>query len=79
MRRGGSIPVGLFASLMGAATITHWDKFIHTNVASWLWVALYSTTPFLVFAVSFLDRREQSPRTADDLLISQHLIMIAAI
>jgi hypothetical protein len=66
---GGFIPVGLFASLMGVATITHWDKFIHTNVAFWLWAALYFTTPFLVFAMWFLNRREQSARTADDLLL----------
>ena len=58
---GGFIPVGLFASLMGVATITHWDKFIHTNVAFWLWAALYFTTPFLVFAMWLLNRREQSP------------------
>src|SRR6478609_6620179 len=57
---GGFIPVGLFASLMGVATITHWDKFIHTNVAFWLWAALYFTTPFLVFAVWLLNRRQRS-------------------
>ncbi len=68
---GGFIPVGLFASLMGVATITHWDKFIHTNIAFWLWAGLYFTTPFLVFAVWFVNRRERSARTADDLLISQ--------
>ncbi len=66
---GGFIPVGLFASLMGVATITHWNRFIHTNVAFWLWAALYFTTPFLVFAMWFLNRREQSARTADDLLL----------
>jgi len=43
---GGFIPVALFASLMGIATITHWDKFIHTNVAFWLWATLYFTTPY---------------------------------
>ena len=45
---------------MGIATIAHWDKFIHANVAFWLWSALYFTTPFLVFAVWLLNRREQS-------------------
>src|SRR6185312_13580995 len=48
---GGFVPVGLFASLMGIATIAHWDRFIHTNLAFWLWSALYFTTPILVFAV----------------------------
>jgi hypothetical protein len=68
---GGFIPVGLFAAMMGLATIMHWDKFIHSNVAFWLWAALYFTTPFLVFVVWFLNRRERSPVTADDLLLPQ--------
>ena len=76
---GGFIPVGLFASLMGVATITHWDKFIHTNIAFWLWAALYFTTPFLVFAVWFLNRREQSARTPDELLISQHIAVLIGV
>ncbi len=67
---GGFIPVGTFASLMGIATILHWDRFIHTNVAFWLWVALYFTTPFLVFAVFLRNRREFVTADTDDLLIS---------
>ena len=76
---GGFIPVGLFASLMGVATITHWDKFIHTNVAFWLWAALYFTTPFLVFAMWFLNRREQSATTADDLLLSRSTALLIGV
>jgi len=76
---GGFIPVGLFASLMGVATITHWDKFIHTNVAFWLWAALYFTTPFLVFAMWLLNRREQSATTADDLLLSQSTALLIGV
>ena len=66
---GGFIPVGTFATLMGVATILHWDKFIHTNVAFWLWAALYFTTPFLVFAVWWRNRREQPATTASDVLV----------
>jgi hypothetical protein len=73
---GGFIPVGLFASLMGIATITHWDKFIHTNVAFWLWAALYFTTPFLVFVMWSLNRRQQSARTADDVLIPHGIALL---
>ena len=76
---GGFIPVGVFASLMGVATITHWDKFIHTNVAFWLWVAPYFTTPFLVFAMWFLNRREQSARTVDDLLLPQSTALLIGV
>ena len=67
---GGFIPVALFASLMGIATITHWDKFIHTNVAFWLWATLYFTTPVLVIAIWLLNRRQRSEPSAGDLLLS---------
>jgi hypothetical protein len=67
----GFVSVGSFATLMGIATILHWNKFIHTNVAFWLWAGLYFTTPFLVFAVWYLNQRERSETTADDLLISE--------
>jgi len=66
---GGFLSVGLFASLMGIATILHWSVFIHTNVAFWLWAGLYFTTPFLVFAVWWRNRREEPPTAADDLLV----------
>ncbi|MDQ6616733.1 MAG: hypothetical protein M3083_18805 [Actinomycetota bacterium] len=67
---GGFISVGLFASLMGIATIVHWNKFIHSNLAFWLWAGLYFTTPFLVFGVWLLNRREESEATPDDLVMS---------
>ncbi len=46
---GGFPPVATFAALMGIATILHWDRLMHGNLAFWLWVALYLTTPFVVF------------------------------
>jgi hypothetical protein len=55
---GGFVPVGTFATLMGVTTILHWDRFLHHNVAFWLWVALYFTTPVLVFAVFVRNQRE---------------------
>ena len=67
---GGFPSVGTFASLMGIATILHWDRFIHTNVAFWLWVALYFTTPLLVFAVFFRNQREYRPGTDSDVTVS---------
>jgi hypothetical protein len=66
---GGFLSVGLFASVMGIATILHWSLFIHTNVAFWLWAGLYFTTPFLVFAVWWRNRREQPPSATGDLLV----------
>lgn len=66
----GFISVGLFATLMGIATIVHWNKFVHSNVAFWLWAGLYLTTPFLVWAAWFANQREQLEPTPDDLLLS---------
>lgn len=76
---GGFISVGLFATLMGIATIVHWNKFIHSNVAFWLWAGLYFTTPFLVFGVWFLNRREESVKAADDLLLSAGTALIIGV
>jgi hypothetical protein len=55
---GGFVPVGTFATLMGVTTILHWHKFLHGNVAFWLWVGLYFSTPLLVFAVFVRNQRE---------------------
>jgi drug/metabolite transporter (DMT)-like permease len=40
--------VALFATLLGVATVVHWEKFSHGHVAFWLWAGLYLTAPFLV-------------------------------
>jgi hypothetical protein len=68
---GGFIAVGLFATMMGVATIIHWDRFIHTNVSFWLWDGLYFTTPLLVLAVWFANQREHVATTAADLLLPE--------
>lgn len=67
---GGFLSVGLFATLMGITTIIHWKKFIHGNVAFWLWAGLYFTTPFLVFGVLLANRRWRRPEGEADLTIS---------
>lgn len=66
---GGFPPVATFAALMGIATILHWDRFIHSNVAFWLWVALYVTTPFIVFGVFVRNRSEYVAATGTELVI----------
>jgi hypothetical protein len=65
---GGFLPVGTFASLMGITTILHWNKFVHDRLAFWLWVGLYFTTPFFVFAVFVVNQR-RSNRSADGELL----------
>jgi len=67
--KGGFVPVGVFATLMGIATVLHWSRFDHHHVAFWLWVLLYFTTPFLIFWVWLRNRRHDLPASpTDDLL-----------
>jgi hypothetical protein len=77
--KGGFIPVGTFATLMGVATIAHWDKFQHTHVAFWLWAGLYFTTPILVFWVYFANRKHDAPATDADLMLSVGVSQIIAV
>ena len=59
--KGGFVPVGTFAILLGIATVIHWGKFHHRHVAFWLWAGLYFTTPFLVGFVYLRNRRHDAP------------------
>ena len=66
----GFLPVTTFATLMGILTILHWDRFNHSSVAFWTWVVLYFTTPFLVPAVWWRNRRtDPGTPEARDLLV----------
>jgi hypothetical protein len=67
--KSGFVAVGTFASLMGVATILHWDRFNHDHVAFWLWGGLYFTTPFLVWGVWAANRRRDSEVGPDDLML----------
>jgi hypothetical protein len=77
--KGGFVPVGTFATLMGVATILHWGKFTHSHVAFWLWAGLYFTTPFLVFAVWWANRRRDAPPTTGELLIPLRVSRVIAV
>ncbi|GAC1657821.1 MAG: hypothetical protein NVS4B7_03900 [Ktedonobacteraceae bacterium] len=56
----GFLPVTTFATLMGIATILHWNRFSHSHIAFYAWVALYFTTPFIVFLL-WLRNRSTDP------------------
>ncbi len=68
----GFLPVTAFATLLGIATILHWDRFNHSHISFFTWAALYFTTPFLVVAV-WLRNRTTDPGTAEphEVLIPQ--------
>jgi hypothetical protein len=76
--KGGFVPVGTFATLMGVATILHWDKFSHGHVAFWLWAGLYFTTPFLIFWVYWANRRHDVPAAGADLLLPAGVARVIA-
>ncbi|MGH9246037.1 MAG: hypothetical protein ACRD29_17300 [Acidimicrobiales bacterium] len=57
--RAGFPAVALFASLLGLATILHWDRFHHGHVAFVAWTMLYFTTPFLVMAAFVVNDRDR--------------------
>jgi hypothetical protein len=62
----GFLSVALFASLLGVATVVHWDKFNHRHVAFWLWTALYFAAPFLVIGAWVTNNRVATPPTEDE-------------
>jgi hypothetical protein len=76
---GGFLPVGSFATLMGIATILHWNKFLHGNVAFWLWAGLYFTTPILVFAVFAHNHKEYSAATEPEPQLSGPAVAVIAV
>ena len=53
----GFVAVTLFASLLGVATVLHWDRFNHRHPAFWVWSALYFTAPLLVLTAWLTNRR----------------------
>ena len=63
----GFLPVTTFATLMGIATILHWDRFNHGSLSFFAWVGLYFTTPFLVFLLWLRNRSaDPGPGTSHD-------------
>jgi hypothetical protein len=58
----GFLPVISFASLLGIATLLHWDRFNHTHISFFAWAGLYFTTPFIVSLVWWQNRRQDPIR-----------------
>ena len=67
--KAGFVAVGTFASLMGVATVVHWDRFNHDHVAFWLWAGLYFTTPILVWSVWAANRRRGTAAQPGDVVL----------
>jgi hypothetical protein len=63
--RAGFVSVALFASLLGVATIEHWDTSSPGTPAFWLWAGLYFAAPLLVVA-AWLANQRYAARPAPD-------------
>jgi len=59
--RLGLLPVALFATMLGVATILHWDKFNHSQFEFWLWVVLYWALPFVLVWAWLRNERHARP------------------
>ena len=53
----GFLPVTSFTIFMAIASFNHLDRFIQENVAFWIWMGLYVTTPILVPLAWIVNRR----------------------
>jgi hypothetical protein len=65
----GFLAVTAFSSLLGVATLLHWDLFAHDHLAFWLWAGLYFTAPFLVIGAWLRNRRYAAPPASGDVLL----------
>jgi hypothetical protein len=77
----GFWPVATFASLLGVATVLHWDRFSHAHVAFWTWAALYFVAPPLVLAARLSNRRRDPrvPEPGDPAIPAEARLLIGAV
>jgi hypothetical protein len=79
--RWGFPAVLLFAVLLAAATLLHWDRFHHGYLSFFVWITLYIVTPFLVLAAMVVNRNEdpRAPEARDVALPAWVRILLALI
>lgn len=76
----GFLPVTTFATLMGIATILHWDRFNHGYISFFAWVGLYFTTPFIVFLLWLRNRStDPGPDASPDLSVPRSVRLVIGI
>ncbi|PKN92183.1 MAG: hypothetical protein CVU44_16255 [Chloroflexi bacterium HGW-Chloroflexi-6] len=77
----GFLPVTAFASLLGIATILHWDRFNHGHISFIAWAGLYFTAPFIVLAVWLRNRNQDTEKldTQDSVIPRQVRLIMGAI
>jgi len=76
----GFLPVTTFATLMGIATILHWDRFNHNYISFFAWVVLYFTTPFIVILLWLRNRStDPGPGTSLELRVPRSVRLVIGI
>ena len=60
----GFLPVTAFTIFMAIGSFAHLDRFLQDNVAFWIWMGLYVTTPILV-PFAWLVNRRTDPGTSE--------------
>jgi hypothetical protein len=75
----GFLPVTTFATLMGIATILHWDRFNHGSLSFFAWVGLYFTTPFIVFLLWLRNRATDPGPISHDLRVPRLVRLLIGI
>jgi hypothetical protein len=78
--KAGILPVITFASLLGIATIMHWERFNHGSLPFLAWSGLYFTTPFIIFIV-WLRNRPQDPiqPEKDDIILPSGVRLVIGV
>jgi len=70
----GWLAVIPFTTLLGVATIIHWDKFNHGHVSFWAWLILYTATPVALPALWLRNQRAAGlPTPVSDLQLAMPL------
>ena len=75
----GFLPVTTFATLMGIATILHWNRFNHGSLSFFAWVGLYFTTPFIVFLLWLRNRSTDPGPISHDLRVPRLVRLVIGI
>jgi MFS family permease len=76
----GLVGTSLFATMLLAATILHWDRFNHDHVSFWAWLGLYVATPPLLPWLWARNRRTDPGRlSADDVPVPAPLRTVLAL
>lgn len=75
----GFLPVTTFATLMGIATILHWNRFNHGSLSFFAWVGLYFTTPFIVFLLWLRNRSADPGPVSHDLCVPRLVRLVIGV